>query len=379
VGVQSPLVTEPGPNTRIASLDGLRAVSVAFVILGHLVGTQSFPRELYPLGRFAEFGVRIFFVISGFLITTLLLKEIELTGSISLRQFYFRRIFRIFPASYAYIAAIGALAFAHALYLRSADLLHAVTYTVNYHSVRGWYLGHLWSLSVEEQFYLLWPLALKLSGRRRGIIVALTVCVACPLIRMAEFALLPAARLGVGERFETVADAIATGCILAGARDWLSSQKWYIGLLSSKWFFLIPILTLSLNLPMRVRYEFGVAETLKNVGIALCIDWCIRFRSHPAGRFLSWSPVAFLGVLSYSLYLWQQPFLDRYGSSTLTHFPLNCLLALGAALASYYLVERPFLRVKKHFESSRVKSAAATDLRAAIDLDAAPSSLHSDS
>jgi len=379
VGVQSRPVANSGQNTRIASIDGLRAVSVTFVILGHLVGTHGFPRGLYPLGWFAEFGVRIFFVISGFLITTLLLKELELTHQISLKRFYFRRIFRIFPASYAYIAAIAALGLAHIVYLKSADLLHAATYTVNYHSVRGWYLGHLWSLSVEEQFYLLWPLALKISGRRRGMAVALAVCVACPFIRMAEFALLPAARMGVGERFETLADIIATGCLLAGARDWLSTQKWYMRLLSSRLFFLVPIFTLSLNLPMRLRYEYSVAETLKNIGIALCIDWCVRFRSHPVGRFLSWSPVAFLGVLSYSLYLWQQPFVNRYGSSILTHFPLNCLLALAAALASYYFVEKPFLRAKTHFESPRVKSAAAGDLRAAADLDAATNSSSSKS
>ena len=237
-----------GQNTRIASIDGLRAVSVTFVILGHLVGTHGFPRGLYPLGWFAEFGVRIFFVISGFLITTLLLKELELTHQISLKRFYFRRIFRIFPASYAYIAAIAALGLAHIVYLKSADLLHAATYTVNYHSVRGWYLGHLWSLSVEEQFYLLWPLALKISGRRRGMAVALAVCVACPFIRMAEFALLPAARMGVGERFETLADIIATGCLLAGARDWLSTQKWYMRLLSSRLFFLVPIFHSELEL-----------------------------------------------------------------------------------------------------------------------------------
>ena len=122
------------------------------------------------------------------------------------------------------------------------------------------------------------------------MVVAFAVCLACPLIRMAEFALLPAARLGVGERFETVADAIATGCILAGARDWLSSQKWYMRLLSSRLFFLVPILTLSLNLPMRLRYEYSVAETLKNIGIAVCIDWCVRFRSHPVGRLLAGVP-----------------------------------------------------------------------------------------
>lgn len=357
-------VTGSDHATRITSLDGLRAVSITLVILGHLAGTQNFPGSLDPLRWFAEFGVRIFFVISGFLITALLLKELELTRSISLKRFYTRRVFRIFPPSYAYVAAIAILGLIHAVHLKPSDLLYAVTYSVNYDLRHGWYLGHLWSLSVEEQFYLLWPLALSLSGRRKGLFLATAVCFVCPLIRVAEFALFPGARLGIGERFETVADTIAIGCVLAGVRDWLSSQKWYIALVSSRLFFFVPILTLTLNLPMRVRYEYSIADTLKNIGIALTIDWCIRFRSHPATRFLSWSPVAFLGVLSYSLYLWQQPFVDRDGSSVLTRFPLNCLLALSAAVASYYFIEKPFLRVKKRYESSIVKIAAADDLRA---------------
>jgi peptidoglycan/LPS O-acetylase OafA/YrhL len=363
-------VTSSDHTTRITSLDGLRAVSITFVILGHLAGTHNFPQLLDPLRWFAEFGVRIFFVISGFLITTLLLKELELTRSISLKGFYTRRIFRIFPASYAYMAAIAILGLIRSVHLKSSDLLHAATYTANYDLGRGWYLGHLWSLSVEEQFYLLWPLALKLSGRRKGLFLAIAICFVCPLFRGAEFALFPAARSGIGERFETVADTIAIGCILAGARDWLSSQKWYMALLASKLFILVPILTLTLNLPMRVRYEYSVAETLKNIGIALTVDWCIRFKSHPATKFLSWSPVAFLGVLSYSLYLWQQPFVNRDGSSVLTHFPLNCLFALSAALASYYFIETPFLILKRRFESSSVKNAAADDLRASSELSA---------
>jgi peptidoglycan/LPS O-acetylase OafA/YrhL len=116
-----------------------------------------------------------------------------------------------------------------------------------------------------------------------------------------------------------------------------------------------------LNLPTPLGWEYGVGETLKNVGIALCIDWCIRFRSHPVSGFLGWKPVVFLGVLSYSLYLWQEPFMD-HGSDVLKRFPLNYLVAMAAALTSYYIIERPFLRIKKRFESSLVKSAAADDL-----------------
>jgi peptidoglycan/LPS O-acetylase OafA/YrhL len=172
--------------------------------------------------------------------------------------------------------------------------------------------------------------------------------------------------MGVDERFETVTDCIAIGCILAASREWLSGQKWYIAIMSSRLFFIVPLLTLSLNLPMRLRYEYSVAETLKNIGIALWIDWCIRFWSNATTRFLSARPIAFIGTLSYSLYLWQQPFINRQNPSVVTHFPVNCVLAFGAALGSYYLIEKPVLKIKKRFESSRVKNAIVHDLRTGL-------------
>ena len=141
------------------SLDGLRAFSIVLVLIAH-VSLQ------YPwLRRFVEhvgnYGVRIFFVISGFLITGLLLKELTKTGRISLKSFYIRRTLRIFPAFYVYVLTVVILAWAGILILLPGDLLHAVTYTMNYHMVRSWWLNHMWSLSVEEQFYLLWPTVLR--------------------------------------------------------------------------------------------------------------------------------------------------------------------------------------------------------------------------
>lgn len=346
-------------STRILSLDGLRAISIAFVFLGHLNGTEHFPRELRWLGPLAGFGVRVFFVLSGFLITTLLLKELELTNRISLRNFYLRRIFRIFPASYTYILVICGLAALHFVHLHPHDVLHAVTYTSNYYQGRSWYMGHLWSLSVEEQFYLLWPLTLWLAGRRRGMIIAALVCVLAPFIRAAEFGLVPAAHLAIGEWFETIADSLAIGCLLAGMRDRLSENRRYLQFLRSRFFIAIPLLMLVLALSHpHLRYEFTVVFSLLNVGIALCLDWSLRFTSNAVGAFLNWRPVSFLGVLSYSLYLWQQPFLDRNIKSPLTAFPLNLVLAFSAAIVSYYMIERPFLEFKKRFESRRVKQVA---------------------
>jgi peptidoglycan/LPS O-acetylase OafA/YrhL len=354
-----------GQSGRISSLDGLRAISIVFVFFGHIDGTRH-ASQLFHWLPFAEFGVRVFFVLSGFLITSLLLKELEVTQKISLKNFYMRRVFRIFPASYTYILVILILAELHAIFLNAHDMLHAVTYTSNYYNGRSWYVGHLWSLSVEEQFYLLWPLTLGLSGRRHGMWIAAWVCLLVPFIRAAEFHYIAASRVGMGAWFETAADCLAIGCLLAGTRDWLSGQRRYIQFLSSKFFVIVPIVILGLNyLHPPLRYKYTLLWPAVNLGIALCIDACIRFPDNVVGRFLNWRPVVFVGVLSYSLYLWQQPFLDRNVSSFFTAFPFNVVFAFFTALASYYLIEKPFLRLKKHFEIPSVKkttvaSAGAT-------------------
>jgi peptidoglycan/LPS O-acetylase OafA/YrhL len=121
---------------RIPGLDGLRAVSILFVLSGHLVGN--------PFGDLANLGVRVFFVISGYLITLLLIREEGKTGTVSLRQFYARRALRIFPASYSLVLVVTAAYILGVIDLHRGDLLHAYTYTMNYSVDRSWWLGHLW-------------------------------------------------------------------------------------------------------------------------------------------------------------------------------------------------------------------------------------------
>ena len=161
-------------SRRIPSLDGLRAIAIGLVVFGHLCGTSNFfPRSTFaPLGDFGVFGVRVFFVISGFLITFLMLDEIEATGTVSLKRFYLRRSLRIFPASYVFILFVFLSSRLGWPTLLPGDLFHAVTYTVNYDKHTSWEVGHLWSLSVEEQFYCWWPAAMRVLGSRRSLKLA---------------------------------------------------------------------------------------------------------------------------------------------------------------------------------------------------------------
>jgi peptidoglycan/LPS O-acetylase OafA/YrhL len=343
-----------GPAVRIPSLDGLRAISVALVVISHLLWHPDFIaiRAIYakwfaPLGGL---GVRVFFVISGFLITSLLVRELATHNRINLAKFYFRRTLRIFPPYYFYVAAIFIAVAIGWIQLPPGDMLHALTYTVNYNIERSSYLGHAWSLSVEEQFYLLWPAVLLIAGKRYGLYTALLVMAICPVVRVffRHFTALPPYELAY--RFETIADSLAAGCTLAILYDWLNLQQLYHRILRSRLFILVPIIIYFASLlPMRSRYLlFGF--TLQNLGIAACIAWAIKYSNSKTGMLLNSRPMVFIGVMSYSIYLWQQPFLSPDSTSVVSRYPLNLLFIAAASLISYYCLECPALGIRQWLE-----------------------------
>ncbi|HZS48361.1 MAG TPA: acyltransferase [Blastocatellia bacterium] len=350
---------------RVPSLDGLRALSITLVLVSHMIGTRGLfiPQSVGKFFALGELGVRVFFVISGFLITSLLLEELESDGKINLVRFYFRRTLRILPPYFVMVFVVILLEAGGWIALSPRDKLHALTYTANYYPERSWYLGHTWSLAVEEQFYLLWPALLILAGKRRGLAFALVLLFACPFIRLGLWWLNPQAAGEVGTRFEGICDSIAIGCVLAGTREWLHSQKLYKSILNSRLLLIVPFVVLAASaLHDRPRIDFFVGFTVMNVGIVLCIDWCITNCEGRIGRMLNARPIAFIGVISYSIYLWQQIFLNRSSTSTFTRFPVNIIFAIAAALLSYYIVERPSLRLRRNLElrqASRDKNVGA--------------------
>lgn len=324
-------------------LDGLRAISIGFVLVAHLTGARGFVSMpflwQYELGRF---GVRVFFVISGFLITSILLKELRQTGRIALGRFYFRRTMRLFPACYVLIAVTALLAVNGAVQLKPGDLAFAATYTMNYHVVKGWPLTHLWSLAIEEQFYLLWPAVLVMLGSARSRRVLVGVLAVAPVIRLT---LLPVFGF-VAVSFLTWSDALASGCLLALLRHDLVRNTLYAQLLSSRWFVLVPAAALTAAAVPFTKVSWLICETIMNLAIAMSVDWAIRNPDTAVGRVLNWPAISFIGVLSYSLYLWQQPFLNPYSGSWYCAFPMNIALTFAVALASYLIVEAPLLRLR---------------------------------
>lgn len=351
----------PRLPSRIPSLDGLRAVSIALVIFGHSSDSTNAPHFLNYFMHFGNFGVRCFFIISGFLITSLLLKERDKTGRISMKGFYIRRALRIFPPSLTYIGIIAACCAMGWLRLKHGDLLRALTYTTNYSNDPAHWFRHLWSLAVEEQFYLLWPGVLLLAGARRAMKAAWFVVIADPFIRALMWFHFHASDPEMTKHFEAVADSLATGCLLSMNFNRLSAWNWYLRFQSSWYFWII---SLGLVLGGNGVYIFSpasfyiVGQSVANLGTVLCIDWSIRNFGSIIGKLLNWRPIVYIGVLSYSLYLWQNAFLNPDWNAWPAKLPLNILLAWVMAMASYYIVEQPFLKLKRLAQPGKNRPAA---------------------
>ena len=345
-------VTRHAPDlpSRIPSLDGLRAFSIGLVIIAHT------SLSIHWLRPFAEhlgnYGVRIFFVISGFLITGILLKEVDKTGRISLRNFYIRRSLRIFPAFYLYLTVIAILSGFGAITLLKGDLLHAATYTMNYYVDRSWWVNHTWSLSVEEQFYLLWPTVLVLAGRRRGLKLAAAMVLAAPLIRALMYFQFHAPTIAMGRHFEAVSDALACGCLLAAYYNRIGQSRLYNRFASSPSSFYLAIALLGLPALMYkiwLPLYYIVGQSIANIGALLLIDRSVRFPKSLSGITLNWAPFALIGTWSYSIYLWQEFFLSEPPGLLNWSRVFNILAVFVVSAASYYLVELNFLKLKNRF------------------------------
>jgi peptidoglycan/LPS O-acetylase OafA/YrhL len=346
---------------RIHSLDGLRAVSIILVLVGHVAGTVNAPTWLTPLHSLGNFGVKVFFVISGFLITFLLLEEYRVYGSISLRNFYIRRCFRIFPAFYFYIVCIAVANSYGFLELFPGDIFHAASYTMNYHHERAWALNHTWSLAVEEQFYLLWPLALVMIGIKRSLVLAFIFVLIAPLIRAGMWYGLESTPSAMTREFQAVGDALAAGCLLAVMqhRGW-QIPAWF----RTAWFIAVPI-TLFIVPALLFKFDpslfYIVGQSYVNLAAAAIIWRCTNVSQGLTYRFLNNARVVWLGTLSYSLYLWQEPFLNSWSREWFASWPINLVLAFACALFSLYLIERPFLKIKQSLFKDKKPSAKAVE------------------
>lgn len=350
---------------RIIALDGLRAIAVVLVIAGHGVDAyapdQASALWLAPFVN-ASLGVRLFFVLSGFLITSLLWHEHQRRGSIDWRAFVLRRSLRIWPALYTYLLVMLVLTYAGVLAISPEQFLAAATFTWNYASIwiqqgtsqGSWFLGHLWTLALEQQFYLAWPLAVVVLGWRRAGRLAVCAPLLLPLLRVLWYFAFPAQRGLLGMMFHTAIDSILIGCAFAlhqeSIRRWMAANRWAFPSALLFVFVLSPLVASSVS-AYRVTLGFG----LDAMGCGLLILAAQEPLSEGARRWAAWLAhprLVFLGTISYGLYLWQQPFLTTWNTTISGRFPISLLAILICALMSFHWIERPGLRVKQMFSRS---------------------------
>ena len=346
----------PELTSRVASLDGLRAFSIMTVLFSHSQASCNFPAIIPDwLGLLfsGQFGVRIFFVISGFIITLLILREENKKGGFSIRNFYLRRILRIFPVYYLFLLCVIIVSRFADLRLNPGEITAALTFTTGWWKNGTWILGHTWSLSVEEQFYLVWPVILYfVTTPRKRMIVAICIVAIHPLLRILVY--LSPLWEWRSYIFSGSGDSILYGCILAMTLFYYgpSTRKYFTSYVAITRIVLIALLWGSATLQWKAM--LGVitvpfSNTIESISIAWLVASFI-FNADFGFRVLNSRVLIFIGTISYSWYIWQQLFLFRCGrffSEDWFRFPINITMSFVAACLSYYLIEKTFERLKK--------------------------------
>jgi peptidoglycan/LPS O-acetylase OafA/YrhL len=343
------------PGQRYPALDGLRAVAVGLVMVGHYTHRT----------EIGTLGVGIFYVLSGFLITGLLLTDYRRSGAIHLSAFYARRAIRIMPAYYVFLAV------AFVVLSRTASMPPTGTWWASgvyvndfwsaFHYRPSTQLTHTWSLGVEEKFYLAWPLLLLVRIRKgrsvvlRSLAMTIVAVILWRLVLLA-FAGLPLHRLAhyLQFAFEARLDYLSLGCALALLQSTGTWDRIQAAAAVRRSLPLVPITALGIVTLTFGRWRWwAISQSIEAVLIAgmlvllLAARW--QWLDHPIARYL--------GALSYSIYLYHMLAWFVAGELVLGEFAralLAAVVTLPLAAASYHLVERPFLRWRdRHLQTDR--------------------------
>lgn len=343
------------------TLDGWRAIAITLVIFSH--GSDSINNVLQYLGLSFDFsrikdagllGVQIFFGLSGLLITSRLIADENRNGLISLKNFYIRRTFRILPASLVFLFVVGILALFGILPITLGRWLSSVFFFANYTPAAGsWYLGHFWSLAVEEHFYLVWPAIFLLLGpTNKRVGFAITLALILTFWRALDYKLqITGASPGYfWGRTDIQVDSIIWGVVIAllyGDPLWKSRLQKFLSLpaiLPSLIVFMVVIAILPAP-----QWKLGfILLTLKAIITPLMILGTFINSSTLLSCTLETPIFRLIGRISYSLYLWQQLFLVSNAASVqsfgdLQRLPLNIVAVFACATLSFLIVEKHFI------------------------------------
>jgi len=344
-----PIPSNSLSNSRDLILDAWRGLSVLLVICDHVIENQvDWPRLFghaslptgyvsWPLLYFADyiggFGVQFFYVISGYIITSLLLREQRRNSSVCLSAFYVRRAFRILPPLWlvlGFTAALTALGFIRG---RPDSLLFGASFVCNIWIDRcGWFAGHLWSLGIEEQFYLVWPVLLALLRFRGVAQAALTLAILfLVLVQLVvhtenpmSFACIALGCLyAASARFQAVIERVAIPPVIALCAAMLLEMA---------------------VMPIVVRGQYRLQNLLHPLLICFVLFSSFRYRTFLEKQLIV-RVLGSIGVWSFSIYLWQQMFLAKATFYLRPSFVDFAPAFIAFAPLSYFLLERPMMRI----------------------------------
>jgi peptidoglycan/LPS O-acetylase OafA/YrhL len=323
---------------RIPTLDGWRGIAILLVLISH-GGTAM--RHI-GLCKFAhaesigQQGVAIFFVLSGFLITSKLLQEKQRNGTINLRSFYVSRFFRLMPTAWVYLATLVLITLLSGERLSILNLPSCLFFYRNFLQYSAT-TAHFWSLSIEEQFYIIWPVLLFLLGvhRARWLVLAGAGCIAA--IRFTHRAALIALPIQATFSTQYRADALLLGC---AAALFMPTLKRHL----ARWM-VLPLLSC---LCWFMCHNYYLIPLYESATVALLLTATSAFPDTLVSKMLSSKMLRLLGAISYSLYLWQQ--LALLASNKLS-LAIVSLILPAISLGSYHLIERPFIRIGQRFSA----------------------------
>lgn len=278
-------------------------------------------------------GVTVFFVLSGFLITRLLTNEHEQTGRVNFRAFYGRRVRRLLPALVVLLLIDGIVRYLHGLSLVTvaAAAANASNIAAAMFQVPLDELSHMWSLSLEEQFYLLWPALLLLLVRTRFAVPTIAVAVVASAGWRGGLMVAGASASRIGNGPDTRVDALLVGCLLALVVHRVRRPGRGVAAVSA-----VVLGACCLLGEMEILWAL--------LPVAVCAAIVVAWSLDHHG-WLSCRPLVFVGCISYGLYLWHNPvallIYDRFGAAGA---PITFAITFGLAIPSWYIVERPFMR-----------------------------------
>jgi peptidoglycan/LPS O-acetylase OafA/YrhL len=361
------MASVPGRTLYVPALDGMRALAFLLVFFAH-----SLPYHDLPGG----FGVTVFFFLSGYLITTLLRVEASQTSAISLRHFYLRRILRIFPPCYVTVIVVCTLARLGLIYNTESyrSLVAAFLYFSNYWNILGWGnlpagLGVLWSLAVEEHYYLLYPLLYawfvrKSLSRGRQAFILGSLCCAALIWRIVRAAVFRSPWANIYEGTDTRFDAILFGCLLAilfnprlgDSVNWLTRHARALALGGAA----LLVVTFAWRNPF---FRDTFRYTLQSLALAPIFFYVTVDQSSVVSRLLALGPMRWVGQLSYSLYLIHHTLFHHfyhYRRPSMALATAVLVLSIAYAQTMRWLIELPLQKARSRLAQTGAGLAVRT-------------------